>query len=202
MTEIEQLNAKLEAAAQECEEMAAMVQHIHNCRQRDLARARAEAMEEAAQQADLWAKTKPDLERSTNERMARLIATIISDTATKIARGLRALSQSPRPESEACPTCGGNCGQCGRTGAQSRSESGSAGAPRACEPGETEWQATHQHRKGGLYRELCRGRLEADVDQEMVVYEGIDTSIWIRPAAEFDDGRFTALHSPRAKEGE
>jgi hypothetical protein len=72
---------KLEAAAQECEELAAMVQHIHNCRQRDLARARAEAMEELAKTIEHW-------------------LLIHKSNAAMYPEMVRALSQSPRPESE------------------------------------------------------------------------------------------------------
>lgn len=52
---------------------------------------------------------------------------------------------------------------------------------------------THQHRKGGLYRELMRGQHERDL-APVVVYKSMnDGRIWVRYADEFDDGRFTPL---------
>lgn len=57
------------------------------------------------------------------------------------------------------------------------------------------WQATHQHRKGGLYRELARGIAEAD-RAAVVIYDDPEGTIWVRVAAEFDDGRFTPVGPP------
>ncbi|MBS7790256.1 DUF1653 domain-containing protein [Roseococcus sp. SDR] len=54
------------------------------------------------------------------------------------------------------------------------------------------WRPTHQHRKGGLYRVIARGSVEADLTPA-VVYDDAEGTVWIRPAAEFDDGRFTAI---------
>ena len=54
------------------------------------------------------------------------------------------------------------------------------------------WIATHRHRKGGLYRVLTRGILEAD-ESPVVIYDDAGGTVWVRPAAEFDDGRFEAL---------
>lgn len=54
------------------------------------------------------------------------------------------------------------------------------------------WAPTHRHRKGGLYRELARGVLEAD-HSDAVIYDDATGTIWIRAAVEFDDGRFTRL---------
>ena len=54
------------------------------------------------------------------------------------------------------------------------------------------WQPTHQHRKGGLYRVITRGEIEADLTP-CVVYDDAAGRVWARPAAEFDDGRFTPL---------
>lgn len=58
--------------------------------------------------------------------------------------------------------------------------------------GRPAWEATHLHRKGGLYRELHRGLLEADVTP-VVIYEDRHGNVWVRPAREFDDGRFVKL---------
>lgn len=44
-------------------------------------------------------------------------------------------------------------------------------------------------RSGGLYLELHRGLLEADLTP-VVVYLDADGRVWVRPAAQFDDGRF------------
>jgi hypothetical protein len=54
------------------------------------------------------------------------------------------------------------------------------------------WQPTHQHSKGGMYRVLARGVLEAD-ETPMVIYDDVSGKIWIRPVVEFDDGRFVTL---------
>lgn len=57
------------------------------------------------------------------------------------------------------------------------------------------WAPTHQHRKGGLYRVLAEGTLETD-RSPVVIYDDAEGTIWVRPTAEFDDGRFTALVPP------
>jgi hypothetical protein len=55
------------------------------------------------------------------------------------------------------------------------------------------WAPTHVHRKsGGRYRVLRRGAIERDLTP-CVVYEGADGRVWVRPAAEFDDGRFLPI---------
>lgn len=52
---------------------------------------------------------------------------------------------------------------------------------------------THHHRKGGLYRLIARGRIEATLEP-CAIYESVtDDLVWVRPDAEFEDGRFTAL---------
>lgn len=58
--------------------------------------------------------------------------------------------------------------------------------------GTPSWQPTHEHRKGGRYRVLMRATIEADLS-EAVIYDDAEGRIWVRPAAEFDDGRFTVL---------
>ncbi len=57
------------------------------------------------------------------------------------------------------------------------------------------WQATHRHRKGGLYRVIARGEFEADL-KPCVIYDDAAGRVWVRPATEFDDGRFVALPPP------
>lgn len=54
--------------------------------------------------------------------------------------------------------------------------------------------ASHRHLKtGGLYVLLCRGLLEKN-KTDVVVYQGVITGIvWVRPAVEFDDGRFEQI---------
>lgn len=54
------------------------------------------------------------------------------------------------------------------------------------------WRPTHQHRKGGLYRVIGRGLIEAS-KAPAVIYEAEDGTLWVRPETEFDDGRFTPL---------
>lgn len=55
-----------------------------------------------------------------------------------------------------------------------------------------DWKATHKHRKGGLYRVLAVGVLEAD-RSNAVIYDDATGQIWVRPEAEFYDGRFLPL---------
>jgi hypothetical protein len=58
------------------------------------------------------------------------------------------------------------------------------------------WQPTHRHRKtGGLYRIVTEGWIESSKIR-CVVYEDKDHCTWVRPAAEFYDGRFHALPTP------
>jgi hypothetical protein len=43
---------------------------------------------------------------------------------------------------------------------------------------------------GGIYAERGRGKMEATLEP-VVIYENVNAEeIWVRPAAEFDDGRF------------
>jgi hypothetical protein len=60
-----------------------------------------------------------------------------------------------------------------------------------------DWQPTHRHRKGGLYRLILEGLCEAD-HCPVVVYEDADGQVWVRPKAEFEDGRFHLLDKRQA----
>lgn len=54
-------------------------------------------------------------------------------------------------------------------------------------------RATHRHKRGGLYRLIARGRIEATLEP-CAIYEGVGTGlVWVRPEAEFEDGRFAPL---------
>lgn len=46
------------------------------------------------------------------------------------------------------------------------------------------WQPTHRHYKGGLYRLIGQGRIEATL-QHVAVYENEKGEIWVRPWLEF-----------------
>jgi hypothetical protein len=56
------------------------------------------------------------------------------------------------------------------------------------------WQATHRHKKGGLYRLVCYGTDEA-TRTPVAIYDDSIGTVWVRNAAEFDDGRFSPLVS-------
>lgn len=58
-----------------------------------------------------------------------------------------------------------------------------------------DWQPTHQHRKGGLYRVIGEGVWEPD-RSPVVLYDDAEGTTWVRPKAEFDDGRFRKLDPP------
>ncbi|WP_299868500.1 DUF1653 domain-containing protein [uncultured Roseobacter sp.] len=58
--------------------------------------------------------------------------------------------------------------------------------------GDAIWTPTHRHRKGGLYRVLSEGILEAD-RSAVVIYDDADGTVWVRASSEFWDGRFTAI---------
>lgn len=53
-------------------------------------------------------------------------------------------------------------------------------------------------RTGNLYAVLCVGRVEKTLEPA-VVYVGKSLEVWIRPHAEFVDGRFTPDPPPRGK---
>jgi len=52
---------------------------------------------------------------------------------------------------------------------------------------------THRHRKGGLYRLIARGRIEATLEPCAVYVSVTDDLVWVRPETEFEDGRFARL---------
>ena len=54
------------------------------------------------------------------------------------------------------------------------------------------WTPTHRHRKGGLYRVVGTAILEAD-RSDVVIYDDAEGQVWVRDAAEFNDGRFEKL---------
>jgi len=51
---------------------------------------------------------------------------------------------------------------------------------------------THRHKKGGLYRVLGHGILEAD-RSDVTIYDDAGGTIWVRSTTEFNDGRFARL---------
>lgn len=59
-------------------------------------------------------------------------------------------------------------------------------------PIRADWVPTHRHRKGGLYRVVTHGTLEAD-HSPVVIYDDADGTVWVRPTQEFEDGRFEVL---------
>ena len=49
----------------------------------------------------------------------------------------------------------------------------------------------YRHKKsGGIYRLVARGFLEMDLTPVTVYVSAHDGTVWVRPTAEFDDGRF------------
>ncbi len=54
------------------------------------------------------------------------------------------------------------------------------------------WQATHRHRKGGLYRVIAEGVWEPD-RSPVVIYDDESGQVWVRPKEEFEDGRFSVV---------
>ena len=51
----------------------------------------------------------------------------------------------------------------------------------------------YRHNKtGGIYRVIATGLIEADLTPA-VVYKNDLGQVWIRPHAEFNDGRFTCI---------
>lgn len=56
-------------------------------------------------------------------------------------------------------------------------------------PPSSRWVPTHVHKKGGKYRYLYTGILEAD-RSAVVIYDDRDGLVWVRACQEFHDGRF------------
>lgn len=52
-------------------------------------------------------------------------------------------------------------------------------------PAVGDWRPTHRHYKGGFYREIARGRIEADLSP-VVIYDNEKGETWVRPAEDFD----------------
>ena len=52
--------------------------------------------------------------------------------------------------------------------------------------GQTPWHPTHRHKKGGGYRLLGYGVLEAD-RSPVAIYDDIDGTVWVRDADEFNE---------------
>jgi hypothetical protein len=50
-----------------------------------------------------------------------------------------------------------------------------------------------KHRKGGFYKVLAVGRIEADLAPVVVYQSQKDWLVWVRPLAEFEDGRFEEI---------
>lgn len=53
----------------------------------------------------------------------------------------------------------------------------------------TRWR----HRKGGEYTVIAVARIEADLSPVIVYRSDADGRSWVRPLAEFEDGRFTQI---------
>ena len=51
----------------------------------------------------------------------------------------------------------------------------------------------YRHRKtGGVYRLIARGCMESDL-APVTIYAAADGTVWVRPTAEFNDGRFVPI---------
>lgn len=58
---------------------------------------------------------------------------------------------------------------------------------------QVEFGTRWRHRKGGEYVVIAVGRIEADLSPVVVYQSEKDGHVWVRPLAEFEDGRFTQL---------
>lgn len=57
-----------------------------------------------------------------------------------------------------------------------------------------DWKPTHRHGKTGhLYRLVHHAATIEATMTPAVIYEGQDGTLWVRPQAEFHDGRFATL---------
>jgi len=52
--------------------------------------------------------------------------------------------------------------------------------------GQTPWHPTHRHKKGGGYRLLGYGVLEADRTR-VAIYDDCDGNVWVRNSDEFEE---------------
>lgn len=61
----------------------------------------------------------------------------------------------------------------------------------------SEFVPSHEHRKGGKYVFVGYAKVQTDTPlsdyDHVVVYRAEDSTLWVRPTAEFHDGRFRAL---------
>ena len=71
--------------------------------------------------------------------------------------------------------------------------------------GQPRWHPTHRHKKGGSYRLLGYGVLEAD-RSSVAIYDDADGIVWVRDAGEFNEhDRFrpvTLIDPDASKEAE
>jgi hypothetical protein len=56
-----------------------------------------------------------------------------------------------------------------------------------------DWKPTHLHIKtGGFYKMLYYACIEKTLER-VIIYQGVDGNVWVRPVEEFFDGRFESL---------
>lgn len=62
----------------------------------------------------------------------------------------------------------------------------------------------YRHRRGGTYRVVALARVESDGTPAVVYRAEYEDAAWVRPAAEFADGRFVAIEddAPVGRPGE
>lgn len=51
----------------------------------------------------------------------------------------------------------------------------------------------YRHRKGGIYTLLCLAK-DTTNQEDVVVYRDKSDQTWVRPRAEFEDGRFEPMN--------
>ena len=58
----------------------------------------------------------------------------------------------------------------------------------------TDWEPTHRHvRSGGFYQMRHRHAVIEATMTPATIYEAMDGTLWVRPQAEFHDGRFVEI---------
>lgn len=63
----------------------------------------------------------------------------------------------------------------------------------------TQYGVYFTHRKGGVYKVIATGMIEATLTP-CVIYQNMKGgAVWVRPYAEFNDGRFVCLDGPLTK---